>query len=537
MQAQATVLQKAVTAKIHNIFASGETSVLVQAMTGAGKTYIGFDYISDYLLEDRTRRVMIVVPTQALVEQFHETAQRFGFKIAVYHGTLDNRIAEDGSKIPMTYDPSAHICITLPDTFANLMDGQNHYGFDMTWVPTLLLMDEAHKNTSASSQRFKQYAPDAWVLGFTATPRREQNEQGEYLIDWYGDNLLIAATAEELIEAKRIVPPSIHTFTESHNELDEWAKLTAGHINISTMVVAGDTKAAVAYMEAFRRRYPHLTVEIITSVGDDEAGIVKQTPKQRQALQAKFKYGQIDVLVSVDTLCEGFDAPRAKFVMIMRSMSSEALYHQVVGRVLRTFTTKCGEVKTHGYVMDFGGNHAKYGSVTERVWTPKDYAPATSIVANDNRVTPKQFKRASTLMISCNVCEKVFDAKARSHCPACNQMHQAFVQIEVKDFLQDVYNIASTDYTQEHHRLMMKNLFASKAPSKYLPCGAPDMSHTQTMFRTILNEQTGHKVFLACGSVCPTHKTLVSIFMKEAKLGSKLNIKLSDKATLALLAA
>ncbi len=536
-KAKATTLQKRASAAIQNLFDQGEKSVLVQAMTGAGKTYIGFDFIVDYLLADPSHKVQIVVPTVALVEQFHETAQRFGFLASVYHGELKYRIDDNGNKVRMDYIPEARINITLPDTFKTLVvDGKNHYGFDMSWKPTLLMMDEAHKNTSASSQEFKRWAPEALVLGFTATPRREQNEQGEYLMDWYGDNLLIAATPEELIEAGRIVPPSIHEFKDSHNEFDEWEALTEGHANKSTMVVARDTKAAIAYVDGFRKRFPKLVVELITAVGDMTAGIAQQTPKYRQELQNKFKRGLIDVLVSVDTLCEGFDAPRAKFVMIMRSMTSEALYHQVVGRVLRMFTCAVsGEVKTHGYVMDFGGNHKRYGSIVERQWTPKDYAPLTSIVANDNKVSTKQYAKASTLMISCRVCQKVFDAKSRQTCPACKQAHKAYVQTTVKDVL-TAYGIDSKDFIQNHHRGMMKNLFASILPSKFKD-GVVDMTHTITLMRHTMNTVMGQHVFLDRGLYDPAHQVLADIFLKDMKLGDKLNIKLADTTTLSVIAA
>lgn len=542
--ANATTLQKRASAAIKNLFDQGEKAVLVQAMTGAGKTYIGFDFIVEYLLADPSHKVQIVVPTIALVEQFHETAQRFGFLASVYHGELKYRLDDEGKKVKMEYLPQARINITLPDTFKTLIvDGKNHYGFDMSWKPTLLMMDEAHKNTSASSQEFKKWAPEALVLGFTATPRREQNELGEYLIDWYGDNLLIAASPEELIEAGRIVPPSIHEFKESHNEFDEWEALTEGHTNKSTMVVARDTKAAIAYVDGFRKRFPQLRVELITAVGDMTAGIAQQTPKQRQQLQNEFKRGLIDVLVSVDTLCEGFDAPRAKFVMIMRSMTSEALYHQVVGRVLRMFTCAVsGETKTHGYVMDFGGNHKRYGSIVEREWTPKDYAPLVSIVANDNSVPRKQFNKATTLMISCFGCQKVFDVKSRSTCPACKRSTKAFIDITVKDYLQDVYNIQASEYIQSHHRGMMKNLFLSQAESKFIKNERtgkfePDMSHTITMLRTMMNDLMGHKVFLDTGLFDKDHQVLADIFLNDKKLGEKLNISFMDKVTLALVAA
>jgi superfamily II DNA or RNA helicase len=526
VQAQATVLQKRASKAIMNLFEQGETSVLVQAATGAGKTYIGFDFIWNYLMADVSNKVQIVVPTVALVEQFHETAQAFGLAVSVYHGELKYRIDSKGNKVPMVYNASARINITLPDTFATLLEGKNHYGFDTRWVPTLLLMDEAHKNTSASSQKFKEWAPEAWVLGMTATPRREQNESGEHLIEWYGDNLIIAASFDELVAAGRIVPPSIHEFNETDNELDKWTLLTEGHTNKSTMVVARDTKSAIAYVEAFRKRFPKLVVELITAVGNKDEGIAQQTPKYRQELQSKFKRGLIDVLVSVDTLCEGFDAPRAKFVMIMRSMTSEALYHQVVGRVLRMYTCMVsGEVKTHGYVMDFGGNHKKFGSIAERIWTPMDYAPAVSVVANDNqRVTVGQFVRSDKLMISCKCCQKVFDAKARKVCPSCKQEHETYVAVPVKDIFEKVYNMV--DFNKMHLQALTK-MFSFRhygVGSEY------------AMMREIYNEAFGTEVFTATG-VNPKHKLLEKLVTSKANLTSSAKIRLTNKFVLDALAA
>lgn len=523
----ATALQKRASNKIMNLFDQGETSVLVQAATGAGKTYIGFDFISEYLLRDASHKVQIVVPTVALVEQFHETAQRFGFKVSVYHGELKYRIDSAGHKVEMKYDATARINITLPDTFATLLDGKNHYGFDFRWTPTLLMMDEAHKNTSASSQAFKKWAPNAWVLGMTATPRREQNDAGEHLMDWYGDNLIVAASFDELVEAGRIVPPSIHEFKDSDNEFDKWAALTEGHANKATMVIARDTKEAIAYVDGFRKRFPHLTVELITSVGDKDADIAQQTPKQRQMLQNKFKRGVIDVLVSVDTLCEGFDAPRAKFVMIMRSMTSEALYHQVVGRVLRMFTCPTsGEVKEFGYVMDFGGNHKKFGSIADRVWTPMDYAPTISVVFNkDQRATTGQIRKSSKLMISCRCCQKVYDARSRVECPACNQAHTAHVMVEVKDIYEKVYNM--TDITKPN----MDALYSMFASRFYGP------GSTYAQMRTVYNDHVFKcNVFTETGAN-PEHQLLVDLVTGRAKLGSKVRIELSNKFVIDALAA
>ena len=515
MLAQATKLQKRAVNSVINMFEDGEDAVLVQSMTGSGKTYIGMEFIKWYLAQDANHRAMIVVPTVALVEQFHETAQRFGFEVAIYHGTLKYRIDASGKYVAMRGIrdiPNARICITLPDTFATLVQGTNHHGWNDAWNPSLLLMDEAHKNTSENSQavrnRFLGRVNRLFVLGLTATPRREQNGDGENLLEWYGDNLICAATPKELLEAGRIVAPIVHEFSASDVEVAEWRRLTQGESNKSTIIIAKDTAHAYSLVQAFNNS---ASVQLITSVGiEGRDDVNAQTVKERQKILADFRNGLFEVLVSVNTVCEGFDAPRARYVMICRDMAAEALYHQVVGRVMRVY-----EGKENGIVMDFGGNHKRYGSIMDKVWTVADYAPVHKFSEGKRSVSATRWNRAQRFMIVC-ACEKVYDAKKRETCPACRRETNIEITVENRDILEGC-NISCEEYLAFQVPLKMA------ATSKHHVEGAPARVIGQR-----LNERTGIDLFLPEIGINPEYKIIGLIFANSEPLGMKRVFKLKE---------
>lgn len=527
-----TQLQQLTKQKLASAF-TASTAVLLQSLMGSGKTYISMDFITDFLKESPENRVMIVVPTVALVEQFHATAQAFGHLVAIYHGELKYRYDErTGKRILMQQlsdIPHARICITLPDTFTTLVSGVNHYKYPKDWIANLLVMDEAHKNTSQASQNVRDFFTDIRVLGLTATPRREQNTPGSYLYDWYGDNLVIGATGDELIEDGRVVPVDIQSFDADETHIvDTWEARTIDSMIKSTMFVCRDTKHAIAVNEAFRARGHNSA--IITAVGDKETGLSQQTPKQRQEIQSQFKLGKIDILISVDTLCEGFDAPRAQFLFILRRMTAEALYHQVVGRVIRSYTCPVtGFVKTAGYVLDFGGNHERYGSILDRVWTTADYAPASAHFIERNQIGISKICKAKYVMTTCRCCQHVYDLRKRFSCNMCGSHDSTIVTYSPRDIITRVYNLDSTVYSSQvdQIRKVLASKLSTKCPNYPIPA-----AHPIVFAREALNAMLGIAlVDPHTGDYDIEHALLVDILVNGRKLNEALNTqfsKLSD---------
>jgi superfamily II DNA or RNA helicase len=85
----------------------------------------------------------------------------------------------------------------------------------------------------------------------------------------------------------------------------------------------------------------------------------------RDALVARFAAGELQVLVTVDVVSEGFDCPGAAVAILLRPTQSEGLYLQQVGRVLRPAPGKAAAI-----ILDHVGNVHRHGFPDDhRDWT------------------------------------------------------------------------------------------------------------------------------------------------------------------------
>lgn len=103
--------------------------------------------------------------------------------------------------------------------------------------------------------------------------------------------------------------------------VDAYLKWGSGKLGIT---FATDIEAATEYADAFRRA--GVAAEVVTGKTPD--GL-------RQSILARFRRGDIKMLVNVDLFGEGFDVPAVEIVILARPTKSFSLYAQQVGRVLR----------------------------------------------------------------------------------------------------------------------------------------------------------------------------------------------------------
>ena len=82
----------------------------------------------------------------------------------------------------------------------------------------------------------------------------------------------------------------------------------------------------------------------------------------RDAYIQKFKNGKVRALVNCNILTTGFDDPEIDMIVMLRPTMSKSLYVQMVGRGLRI-----AEGKKDCLVLDFGGNIARHGTITNLV--------------------------------------------------------------------------------------------------------------------------------------------------------------------------
>ena len=119
----------------------------------------------------------------------------------------------------------------------------------------------------------------------------------------------------------------------------------------SVMIFATSVKHA-CYIENLLHMHP--------GVSPDEVGTVfgSTSPLERAATIAAFIDRRIKFLLNVDVLTTGFDAPCIDAIAILRATASPGLYAQIVGRGLRTHSSKADCI-----VLDFGENIKRHGSI------------------------------------------------------------------------------------------------------------------------------------------------------------------------------
>jgi superfamily II DNA or RNA helicase len=179
------------------------------------------------------------------------------------------------------------------------------------------------------------------------------------------ERAMMGASAEELgtddeeltpdqIEARQRVEKMLHAFA------DPTIKEAAGRPGIVFCVTIDHAEKMAAVM----RRYG-VTAETITQKTPDD---------ERKEINERFQNGRLQFLVGVGVFTEGYDAPRAAVIAMMRPTKSRALATQMVGRGTRveegciegkeTVEERIAAIAASGKpyttVLDFVGNSGRH---------------------------------------------------------------------------------------------------------------------------------------------------------------------------------
>jgi len=326
-------------------FLNDAKSVLLTLPTGAGKTVI-FSQITK-LAKSKGSNVLILVHRKELIDQAGDKLTKANVKygiIAAGHKPIDSNVQVASVQ-------------TLINRLNNL------------WIPSIIIIDEAHHAVASSWQKIFNYYKDTLKLGVTATPMRMTGAGlGEVF-----DDLIVGSTIPELVElghlAKHEVyaPPNklnldkIRTirgdFSKKEVE-DELDKVDIVGDAVENYRRLGNNKPAIAFCISVKHgqyvtnkfKQAGYTAELITgSMKSDD----------RKTLVDNFKTGKVQILVSIDVVSEGFDVENCSVAILLRPTQSEGLYIQQVGRVLRPEPNKTaivldhvGNTKRHGFVDD-----------------------------------------------------------------------------------------------------------------------------------------------------------------------------------------
>ncbi|WP_342985771.1 DEAD/DEAH box helicase [Clostridium saudiense] len=302
---------------------------IVQAGCGAGKTII-FSKVSSELKS----RVLCVVDQDEIAEQTLQKMMIFmpREEIGIVRGNLN----ESERRVIITTRQSLD-----HNKSTRIKDILSHGDIDLT------IYDEAHRGVKMC-KRIAERINSKRIVGFTATPFNEEMKE-------LYDDFIFKKPVEELIEEGYLVSPrcltvqtdvdisSVKTVLGDYaiGELDKLVNVSYRNELIVDAYIkhASDRKHVICFAASIEH-----SEELAKAFR--EKGIVAKSidstlsPKERKEAIESFRRGQITVLTSVGCLTTGFDAEMTDLAIMARPTKSLALFHQMIGRVLRLWENK-----------------------------------------------------------------------------------------------------------------------------------------------------------------------------------------------------
>ena len=334
--------------RIHQSYTDGAHAPLYTAPTGSGKTVVGTQAI-----RHAQGRVVVLVHRDEILGQTSRALSTLGTQ----HGVIAPGYPETSDRVQL----------------ASVMTLVRRLHWLERSPPNLMVLDEAHHATAVTWQRIIAAAPDARLLGLTATPRRLD---GKPLDDIF-DQLIVGPSIATLVEQGWLAPVTVFTPPRSPDlsrvqvRAGDYAVDQLSDVMSSGMIVTGAVdeyerlcRDAPGIVFAVDIRHSRLVADAFARRGYRAAHIDGDTPRpQRRELIDAIANGRLDLLCNCGLISEGLDVPGVVATILLRPTRSLALYLQMIGRALRPG-------KPRAFVLDHAGNVYRHGLPTAaRKWT------------------------------------------------------------------------------------------------------------------------------------------------------------------------
>ena len=370
-------------------FRDGARAPLLVLPTGGGKTICMAEILKG--VADRGRSAIVLVHRRELITQ---TAHKLALA-GVEHGTIAAGI-----------EPTDHpIQVASVQTLVRRLDR-------ITNPPDLIVIDEAHHATAGSWSRVVTHFPDALRLGVTATPIRLDGRGLSAVFDRLvlGPSVADLVTLDHLVNSRIYAPPQVADLSRLRRRAGDYATDQAADA-MDRPTVTGDAIAHYQRLAGAQRAIAfccsvlhadHVCAAFIAAGIPAATLLGHMSVIDRDVTVARFASGQLQVLVTVDVVSEGFDMPAAGCAILLRPTQSLGLYLQQVGRVLRP-----APGKTHAVILDHVGNVHRHGWPDD----PRDWT-LEGVVRRAGAAGP-----AAPSVRTCPQCFAAF--KPAPVCPAC----------------------------------------------------------------------------------------------------------------------
>ena len=383
---------------------------LVWHTQGSGKSLTMVMFVKA-LIEDPhiiNPRVIIVTDRRDLDKQIRDTFKACNLKKEVTQARSGEHLLE------LVKDKSLDVVTTLVQKFESVSNKRT--GFVDEDQNIFVLIDEAHRSQSGiANLEMNRIIPNACYIAFTGTPLMKKEGEswrkfGSY-IDRYtiddalADKVILPLIYEgryvDLVQNDEMVDKHIERVTEGLN--DKQKKEIQQHIKsqiikdnpnriaeisydieanfiknfqntgLKAQVVAPSKFSAVLFQQIFETRGNVRTAVIISDEHEDgdttnshKQAVVNYLNKVKENYSSidsyekdvinSFKNNEdgIEIIIVVDKLLTGFDAPRNTVLYLAKDLRDHGLL-QAIARVNRLFENK-SLPKTAGFIVDYSEN-------------------------------------------------------------------------------------------------------------------------------------------------------------------------------------
>lgn len=303
---------------------------LIVMATGTGKTTVAaFDYKNLSEQSIKPVKLLFLAHQKEIIDQaintYRQVLENKQFGVVLYDGKI------------LSEKPT-HLFATI-QSLSNKLTEFNPNDFDV------IVFDEAHHLAANSFDKVYNYFKPQEILGLTATPEREDNQD---IKKYFGDEIAYELRLWDAIEQKLLSPFDYFCIddsetnllgvnltsdrevfkkinTNSRNQLlfatiEKYLGIYARPVCLIFCATVEHAKIVAAYLQTKQLKASYLTSE---------------NTSDRQRILYEFQTGRINYLCVVNIFNEGIDIPEINTIILLRPTNSKTVYLQQLGRGLR----------------------------------------------------------------------------------------------------------------------------------------------------------------------------------------------------------
>jgi superfamily II DNA or RNA helicase len=340
---------------------------IVKAPTGAGKTVLASEIVERFF---KGKKIIVLCHRLVLLEQLEKA-------LGEKHTVRKLAVSDTGPAFE-DYDILLSTSMRAKDVLADAIPQAD-----------LIIVDEAHR-VSPNGTGYKRIIDDfkehgkatALFIGLTASPERRTADQRDQL-NLAFDAIIDCANIEDLIEEGVLVQPVYRPHFVHDLDLGS-IDITSGDFPVAKLAPAIIKSSMIDYaIWSYNEERLKLSTKpvsawfcadisvaeaalrTIQNFGIEAAIVTAKTPiKKRMDLLARHESGEIEAMVSVGVLAEGWDNPYCNIIVHLRPTLSKVLWGQSVGRGLRS-----APGKDKCIVIDVSSNWSTFGPVEKLEWS------------------------------------------------------------------------------------------------------------------------------------------------------------------------